>query len=128
MGTGGRRGQSLVEFSLVVPILLLLLLGMVELGRAWMTKNVMTGATREAARVYVVSDGGGLDNAVARAKDVLAGAGITSPPATIDISDNGAYGTCRVTITHNFQALFGGFIPGLDNLGLVSTTSMRREY
>ncbi len=127
MKRNGRRGQGLVEFALVVPILLLLLLGAVELGRAWMTRNIMTGAAREAVRIYVVPDGSQA-TAEARAKEILSGAGISSPPATIGFADNGAYSTCTVTITHNFQAIFGGFIPGLDNIALVSTTSMRREY
>ncbi len=122
-----RRGQSLVEFALVVPILLLLLLGLVELGRAWMTRNIMTGAAREAVRIYVVPEGS--DNAAkTRAWTVLAGAGITSANATVVTADNGAYSTCTVTITHGFQPIFGGFIPGLDNVPLVTTTSMRREY
>ncbi len=128
MNRNRRRGQGLVEFALVVPILLLLVLGVVELGRAWMTKNIMTGAAREAARVYVVPDGGQA-TADARAKEVLASGGITmSPSDNVSFTDNGAYSTCTVTITHNFQAIFGGFIPGLDNMALVSTTSMRREY
>lgn len=127
MKSHATRGQGLVEFALVVPILLLLLLGLVELGRAWMTRNIMTGAAREAARIYVVPDGSQAA-ADARAWQVLAGAGITSANASIGYADNGAYSTCTVTITHNFQAIFGGFIPGLDNVALVTTTSMRREY
>lgn len=122
------RGQGLVEFALVVPILLLLVLGLVELGRAWMTRNVMTGAAREAARIYVVPDGGGDNAAKTRAWEVLAGAGITGANASVGIVDLGAYGTCTVTITHQFRAIFGSFIPGLDNIALVTTTSMRREY
>jgi hypothetical protein len=45
-----RRGQGLVEFALVVPLFLVLLFGMIEFGRAWMTKNILTGAAREAVR------------------------------------------------------------------------------
>ena len=121
------RGQGLVEFALVVPILLLLLLGVIELGRAWMTRNIMTGAAREAVRIYVVPEGS--DNAAkTRAWQVLAGAGITGANASVGISDSGAYSICTVTITHGFQPIFGGFFPGLDNVSLVTTTTMRREY
>ena len=123
----GRRGQGLVEFALVVPILLLIVLGAVELGRAWMTRNIMTGAAREAARIYVVPTGTQA-SADARAWQVLSSAGINSSNASIGYLDNGAYSTCTVTITHNFNAIFSGFIPGLDNLALASSTSMRREY
>ncbi len=124
----GDRGQGLVEFALVIPILLLLMLGAVELGRAWMTKNTMTGAAREAVRVYVVPDGGGQAAADARAWAILAGSGIDNTNGSIGYADNGAFSNCTVTVTHQFQAIFGSFIPGLDNLTLVSATSMRREY
>lgn len=127
MKSHATRGQGLVEFALVIPILLLLLLGLVELGRAWMTRNIMTGAAREAVRIYVVPEGS--DNAAkTRAWEVLAGAGITSANGSVVTFDNGAYSICTVTVTHNFRAIFGGFIPGLDNVWLVTTTSMRREY
>jgi Flp pilus assembly protein TadG len=128
MRRNGRRGQGLVEFALVVPILLRLVLGAVELGRAWMTRNIMTGAAREAVRIYVVPDGSQA-TAEARAREVLASGGITmSGLDNVSFNDNGAYSTCTVTVTHEFKAIFGGFIPGLDNLALASSTSMRREY
>lgn len=44
------RGQAIVEFILVVPILLLLLFGMIEFGAAWRTQHVLTHASREGAR------------------------------------------------------------------------------
>jgi len=58
VGSFGRseRGQALVEFALVVPMLLLLLLGVVEFGRAWNAYQVITDAAREAARSAVVAN------------------------------------------------------------------------
>jgi len=50
------RGQALVEFALVVPILLLLVVGLVEFGRAWNTKQVLTDAARESLRSSVVAN------------------------------------------------------------------------
>ena len=35
-GSRGARGQSTVEFALVFPFFLLLFLGMIELGNAWL--------------------------------------------------------------------------------------------
>ena len=52
-----RRGQALVEFALVVPILLLLLLGIVDFARAWNVYEVLTDAAREGAREAVVDNG-----------------------------------------------------------------------
>lgn len=44
-----RRGQSLVEFALVLPLLLLLLLGAIDLGRAFNSSISITNAAREGA-------------------------------------------------------------------------------
>jgi Flp pilus assembly protein TadG len=49
------RGQSVVEFALVLPILLLLVFGVTEFGRAWMALNVLTAAAREGCRIAVVT-------------------------------------------------------------------------
>jgi len=45
-----RRGQALVEFALVLPFLIILVLGIMEFG--WLTKNQLTvaNAVREGAR------------------------------------------------------------------------------
>ena len=50
------RGQALVELALILPILLMLLLGIFEFGRAWNTKQVITDAAREGARLAVVQN------------------------------------------------------------------------
>jgi Flp pilus assembly protein TadG len=42
-------GQALVEFALVLPLLLLLILGAMDRGRVITTKMVMTNAAREGA-------------------------------------------------------------------------------
>ena len=50
-----RRGQALVEFALILPILMILLMGIIEFGRAWNVKQVLTDASREGARLAVVA-------------------------------------------------------------------------
>ncbi|MDX1675446.1 MAG: TadE/TadG family type IV pilus assembly protein [Longimicrobiales bacterium] len=49
-------GQALVEFALIVPLLLLLLVGLAEFARAWNTKQVLTDAARESLRSSVVAN------------------------------------------------------------------------
>ena len=48
------RASALVEFALVVPLLLALVLGIIEFGRAWNIDHVITDAAREGARRAVV--------------------------------------------------------------------------
>lgn len=44
-----QNGQSLVEFALVLPLLLVLILGAMDIGRMFYTKMVLTNAAREGA-------------------------------------------------------------------------------
>jgi Flp pilus assembly protein TadG len=127
---GNNKGQSLVEFALVVPLLLLLVIGIAEFGRAWMTKNILTGAAREAVRLLAVPPpDGGPTAAYNRAVAVLASAGITADNVSV-VDTPGTFGPVTVTVNYTFPLAVAGFIPGLNNatLPLSSTTTMRREY
>jgi Flp pilus assembly protein TadG len=131
-----RRGQGLVEFALIVPLFLVLLVGMVEFGRAWMTKNILTGAAREAVRLAAVQVDfpTSQDNAVTRATQVLNSAGIAVPPAAVQVIQ---YDTpepgLEVVVSYPFPLLVGGnfgighFFGGGSTIPLSSRTSMRRE-
>jgi hypothetical protein len=45
------RGQSLVEFALIVPILMILLIGIADLGRVFATGITVEGAARDGAEL-----------------------------------------------------------------------------
>ena len=49
----GQRSQALIEFALVSPVLLLLLFGVIDLGRAIFYYDTINHAAREGARVAV---------------------------------------------------------------------------
>jgi Flp pilus assembly protein TadG len=128
------RGQALVEFALVVPILLLLVLGIVDFARAWNIYEVLTDAAREGARVIVVDNGLGYDDARTRIQEAGGRAGITIDPANILISESalasgGTATTVRIEFEHELR--FIGPLMGwasLDRtLNLVSEFSMRNE-
>ena len=44
------RGANLVEFAIVLPLLVLILAGLADLGRAFYNYMVITNAAREGAR------------------------------------------------------------------------------
>jgi hypothetical protein len=48
------RGQTLVEFALALPILVLLLVGLFDLGRAVFAFNTVSNAAREGARIAII--------------------------------------------------------------------------
>jgi hypothetical protein len=49
------RGQSLVEFALILPIFLILLLGILDFGRAIAAYNSVSNGARSGARVAIVN-------------------------------------------------------------------------
>jgi hypothetical protein len=52
---GSTRGQTLVEFALVFPIAILLLMAVFDVGRAVFAYNGLTNAAREGARLAIVN-------------------------------------------------------------------------
>ncbi len=78
-----RRGQALVEFALVIPVLLLLLLSILEFGFAFSHHITMEYATREGARMGAALANGSVaincnevdDHVVAAVQRVLTASG-----------------------------------------------------
>lgn len=56
-GPWREHGVVAVEFVLVAPLLLLLLFGIIQFGRAYNAKIELTGAVREGARVLALGTG-----------------------------------------------------------------------
>ncbi len=50
-----RNGQTLAEFALVLPVLLLLIFGIIEFGRIVYIYNTLSDAARQGARVAAVN-------------------------------------------------------------------------
>jgi Flp pilus assembly protein TadG len=80
-------GQALVEFALLLPVLLLLIIGIVEFGRAWNIKQVINDAAREGARKAAVFEPTYTIDSVTNAIKVALAAGGVSPnaPTVIDV-------------------------------------------
>jgi hypothetical protein len=71
----GRTGQALAEFTLALPVLLMLVLGLVEVSRAIELRHALSSLTREGANA--ASRGSSLDAALAatRANQEASGLG-----------------------------------------------------
>ena len=103
------RGNAVVEFALVLPILLLVLFGITELGRMIMTTNVLNTAAREGARLAAVRPVSDSLSVQARVTDVLT-AGRVEPKAIVIVHDAGAR-TVRVQVTTDFDILSRSVLP-----------------
>jgi hypothetical protein len=86
-----RRGQALVEFALVIPIFLLVLVAIFDLGRAVFAYNTLTNAAREGARTAIVNQY--KPTIVARAKQSTAIVELNDPSVQVDFYQVNADGT-----------------------------------
>jgi hypothetical protein len=85
----GRRGTSQVEMALAISFLIVLLVGIVDLGRAFYTYIVITNATREGARYGSLLPGDDAGILDATKAEGSAG-GVVLVNADIDIDPNPA--------------------------------------
>ena len=78
------RGASAVEFGLVLPILLILVLGIIEFGHAFQVQGTLSAAAREGARAMALrNDQAEARDAVQEAAEVL-DPGVTDAQIEID--------------------------------------------
>jgi Flp pilus assembly protein TadG len=120
------KGQSIIEFALLLPILLLVVFGITEFGRAIMTKDVLHTASREGARLAAVSSPADSLDIRDRVIQVLSAANIT--PKDIIISFSTDDRTVWVTATTDFEVLSGGVLdPFVGTFTLTGKTVMRYE-
>ena len=118
------RGQSVIEFALILPFLLLIVFGITEFGRALMTANILTQAAREGARVAAV--GADSTDAVDRVTDVLTAANVSV--GTIDVAGPDANRVIEVTVTSPFNVIpTGTFFPMSGTITLTGRAVMRFE-
>jgi Flp pilus assembly protein TadG len=118
------RGQSVVEFALVLPILLLVVFGITEFGRALMTANMLTQAAREGARVAAL---GYNDAAVnTRVTEVLTAANITATSVVITPDSTGVTPKVEVAVSSLFESMAANVLP-FTELSLTGRAVMRIE-
>jgi len=84
------RGQTLVEFALILPVLLVILLGVVDLGRAIYANNVIANAAREGGRTAIVNQTG----SEIRARAISQATGLQIDAASTSCPPSGASGVC----------------------------------
>jgi len=118
------QGSSLVELALVLFVLVLLVMGVVDFGRAFHDYIVITNASREGARYAsrFPDDSVGITSAT---RQEAANSGLAPAELAVGITGLGATAgqPIRVTTTYNFQTFLGGFV-GRPNLTLRNATEM----
>jgi Flp pilus assembly protein TadG len=132
------RGQSLVEFALVFPVMILLLVGIFDLGRLVFAYNDITNAARTGLRVAIVNQGGtaARDATVDQATSL----GLVPGDVTVSYLDGDLSGNCgsplslgcvaRVEVSYDWRAITPiiGSIVGPVTVSTESTMPIERVF
>ncbi len=139
-----RGGQAILEFALVIPILLAVLIGIMEFGYLVKANMNLASAAREAARVAAL--GKPTADITARVTKYVGALRLAAPNGSVVMQQCDERGTncsawpadvggrngvkppnmVRIILTTRHQSLTG-FIPGLQNRQLSAMVTMRRE-
>lgn len=120
----GDRGQSTVEFALVLPLVALVILCIVQAGVVVRDQLLVSHAAREAARAAAVSDNDRSGAALAAARQAASLQG-DRLSGTVTMVDGGS--TVRVVLSYRSTtdiAVIGPLVPDID---LKSSVVMRAE-
>ncbi len=92
LGTRSQAGQALIETALVVPMLLVLALGVIGIGRVTQAQLAVSATAREAARAGALADdvGQAKERGRARGEEVAKGYGLTGGSFTLTV-DPGSF-------------------------------------
>lgn len=94
---GEESAQSLVEFVLALPILLVLIFGIVEFAAAWRTFQVVTNVAREGARLGVIANAPPDAQIRAHIDSLLVNGNLNLANRTVTLTCNGNPGLCSGT-------------------------------
>jgi Flp pilus assembly protein TadG len=115
------RGTAAVEFALVVPVLLLIVFGIIDFGRALNAQIELTGAAREGVRLAAL----GYTGAAVQARVAAAAPGLSGVTATVVAScpaGAGPAADAQVDVSYPFSFItpigaVAGLLGGSGGLG-----------
>lgn len=111
------RGAAVLEFALIVPLMLVMLVGIIEFGRAYNVVISLQGAVREGARSLALGENASTVESVVRSSTAITIDTVTQTPCPV------AGGTATVGANQLFT--FGiPFLP-LGSMTLEAKASMR---
>ena len=107
------RGASAVEFAFIVPLLIVLVLGIAEFGRAFQVQGTLSAAAREGVRLMALENDPVAAKAAVRNAATSLNPGITDAQITITPTScpvvNAGSATVKLTITYPMPYLTGFF-------------------
>ena len=122
------RGQAMVEFTLILPLLLLLILGIYQFGQTYADYIQVTNAARDGGRKALVSrsDASGVADVISTAKNATWW--LDKNQMAVSVSPGQPWTTGQnvtVTVTYPYSINLLGFVVASGTLK--STTTVRME-
>ncbi len=131
-----QRGQALLETALVLPLVLLVATSIFEFGRAYQTWQVLTNASREAARIAVLPGTTDADIQTRVQQYLTAGQLVGTASVAVDRTRTisiglGTAGSTRITVSYPFNFIVlnpvARLVVGNSSLGAALTMSAQAE-
>ena len=135
---GRQRGQGLLEFALIFPIMVLVIIAIFDLGRLVFAYNNITNAARTGVRVAMVDQTS--PNARTATKNQATSLGLTDGNVTVRYLTNDLSAPCptpmildciaEVTVTYQWRAITPviGTIVGPMTVTAISREAIERIY
>jgi len=121
------RGQSLTEFALVLPVFLLILMGIIDFGRAVYAYNTLANASRAGVRLAIVDQSATAITNRARTTAI----GLPAGDVAVTVGAAACSPTMRsrtsVTVSYQWRPITPIIGNVVGSIALSSTTSMPVE-
>jgi Flp pilus assembly protein TadG len=131
-----RYGVAMLELAIVMPILLMLLLGIIEMGRVMMINQMATNACREACRRAIVP-GADHEAVIQVVNDYLDASGVSKSNRVVQMLDSGgsaaklgnigSHESVTVQVSIPYSTNTWGFTSIMGKKSCVAQSTMRRE-
>jgi Flp pilus assembly protein TadG len=126
---GDRLGVAATEFAIVAPLMFMLVIGFIEVGRGLMVQQVLTNASRVGAR-EAITIGATQQSVSDTATDYASGASVGSISVVCTPSPTAAAAGDTMTVTVSVDYADVSWIPApwfMGNTTLTASSVMRKE-
>ena len=102
-----QSGQSLVEFALILPVFILFIMGIIDMGRLVYTYSALHNAVREGARYGVIDS----SRTALQIQNVVEDTAVGLDTSKLAVTSNTVAGTGHSTLSVNAQYQFAAATP-----------------